>query len=72
MSIKNTQELRDLLLDSIDKVKKGEMEPKEAGAIVGLSAQVISSCHLDMAYAKVKIALGNKEMNSLQLSGPKK
>ena len=72
MSIKNTQELRDLLLESIEKVHKGDMEPKTAGAIVGLSGQVIKSCMVDISYAKTKATLNGKEVGSLALSGPKK
>lgn len=70
MSIKNTQELRDLLLESIQDVHKGTMEPKVAGAIVGLSGQVIKSCMVDIQYAKTKGLL--KDVGPLALSSPKK
>lgn len=73
MSIKNTQELRDLLLHSIEEVEKGNMEPKTASSIVGLSGQVIKSCMMDIAYAKAKAALNGKEVLPLALSsGAKK
>lgn len=54
MSIKNTQELRDLLLEVIEKVKNGQLEPRVAGSIVGLSGQIVKSCLLDIAYSKTK------------------
>lgn len=72
MAINNTQELRDLLLEAIEKVEKGTMETKVAGAIVGLSGQVIKTCMLDISYAKVKSVLSGKEISSLGLSAPKK
>lgn len=53
MSVKNTQELRELLLQAIEKTQKGDMEPRVASAIVGLSGQVINTCQVDMAYAKM-------------------
>lgn len=72
MNIKSTQELRDLLLEAITKVEKGDMDTKVSAAIVGLSGQVIQSCLLDISYAKLKASLGNKEFTPLALAGPKK
>ena len=71
MSINNTQELRDLLLDAIEEVKKGKMETKVAGSIVGLSGQVIKTCMVDIAYARAKSSMAGKEIASLALASPK-
>lgn len=70
MSIKNTQELRDLLLEAIAKVEKGDMDHKTAASIIGLSGVVISSCQLDINYAKVAKLIG--DVKSLPLAAGKK
>lgn len=71
--IKNTQELRDVLLAAIEKVEKGDMAPEDAGAIVGLSGRVLDSAKLDLLYAKTRATMGNAEIANLRLaSGVKK
>jgi hypothetical protein len=55
MSIKNTSDLRAMLLESIEAVKNGTMEPKQAHAIGGLSAKVIQSAKLDLDVLKFNL-----------------
>lgn len=52
MAIKNTAELRQMLLESIEAVKNGTMEPRAAHAIGNLSAKVIQSAKLDLDVMK--------------------
>ena len=72
MAINNTQELRDLLLNTIEDVKKGKIETKVASSIVGLSGQVIKTCMVDIAYARIKSMIPGKEIDPISLSSTKK
>lgn len=52
MAIKNTSELRQMLLETIEQVKAGSLDPKQAHAISNLSSKVIQSAKLDLEVLK--------------------
>jgi len=52
MSIRNTSDLRTMLLETIEAVRTGTMEAKAAHAISNLSAKVIQSAKLDLDVLK--------------------
>lgn len=55
MAIQNTSDLRRMLLDSIEAIKSGTMEPRAAHAISNLSAKVIQSAKLDLDVLKYNV-----------------
>lgn len=55
MSIKNTSDLRLMLLATIEGVKAGTIEPRQASAIANLSAKVIHSAKLDLDVLKFNL-----------------
>jgi hypothetical protein len=52
MSITNTEELRKMLLDTIEDVRTNKMEPKHAQAIAHLSGKILQSAKLDLDVIK--------------------
>lgn len=52
MAIQNTADLRKMLLESIEAVKEGTMDPRQAHAIGNLSSKVIQSAKLDLDVLK--------------------
>lgn len=55
MAIRNTSDLRLMLLESIEAVKVGTMDPRAAHAIGGLAAKIIQSAKLDLDVLKFNI-----------------
>lgn len=55
MSIKNTQDLRKMLIDSIQDVREGKLDPRDAMAISQLSSRVLQSAKLDLDVLKHNI-----------------
>lgn len=51
--IKNTSDLRKMLLDSIEGVRKGKMDSKQAQAISALSSRILQSARLDFDIMKL-------------------
>lgn len=51
--IKNTSDLRAMLLDTIEGVRDGSLEPLQARAISSLSCQILQSAKLDLDVAKL-------------------
>ena len=47
-SIKNTADLRSMLIDTIDGIKTGKLEPKQAQAISALAGKILMSARLDL------------------------
>lgn len=71
MSITNTAQLRGMLLETIEEVKKGSIDPRQAGAIASLSAKVIHSAKLDLDVKKFNLSvegMGRKTMKNEVLS----
>lgn len=62
-AIKTNTELRETLLDCINKVIDGKMEPRDAMAVSHLSANVLRSVILDLKVQK----LLNKDSNKAHL-----
>lgn len=58
-NIKNTADLRNLLLDVIDGVRKGKVDPQQAKAISGLSSQILQSARLDFNVMKMAMDTGS-------------
>ena len=52
MAIKNTSELRQMLLKTIEEVRSGKVEPRQAGAVASLAAKVLQSAKLDLEVLK--------------------
>ncbi len=57
-NIKNTADLRNLLLDVIDGVRKGKVDPQQAKAISGLSSQILQSARLEFNVMKMAMDTG--------------
>lgn len=53
MRVTNTEELRGLLLDTIEDVRRGKMDPKKAAAIGQLSGKILQSAKLDLEIVKL-------------------
>ena len=53
MAIKSTEELRHVLLESIEGVKSGKLEPERAQAIAHLAGRVIGSVRLDFDFSRL-------------------
>lgn len=50
--IKNTSELREMLLETIGMVRDGKTEPRQAQAIANLSSKILQSAKLDLEVLK--------------------
>lgn len=51
-TIKNTADLRKMLIDVIDSVRAGTIEPKAAREIVRISSAILDSARLDLEVLK--------------------
>lgn len=54
-NVRNTADLRQMLLDVIDDVRRGKVDPKEAKAISSLASQVLTSAKLDLDVRKAGV-----------------
>ena len=52
--MQNIQELRDILSEEIDKVRKGESSAAQVNAVTNATGKILSSIKLQMEYAKMK------------------
>ena len=50
---KTTASLRGVLLDSIERVRSGGMEPREAKAIADLADRIIETADLELRYSEI-------------------
>ena len=57
--ISNTSDLRKMLLEVIDSVKSGKMDPKQAQAIANISSKVLASCKVDLDMLRFNAVEGN-------------
>ena len=48
MAIKNTADLREMLIQTIEGVKDGKVDPRQAQAIANLSSKILHSAKLDL------------------------
>ena len=48
MSIENTDQVRQVLIEEIDLIKKGESNPSRANAVANLVGKILSSVKLDI------------------------
>lgn len=58
--IKTTAELREMLIDTIESVRDGSLEPAQARTIAALSGTVLQSAKLDLDYMRFHVA--NQDM----------
>lgn len=54
--IKNTADLRAMLIDTIEQVRSGSLDPKQARTIAALSGSVLQSAKLDLDYLRFSVA----------------
>lgn len=74
--VKNSEDLRGMLLSTIEDVREGKIDFKKAGAISSLSGKILYSAKLDMDFAKL-LHMGGKgkarvTVASVRLSNGKK
>ena len=63
MQIENTADLRRMLIETIEGVRTGSLDPRQAQAIASLSTKILHSAKLDLEVLRFNIA--NKDaMNS--------
>lgn len=51
-TIKNTADLRKMLIETIEDVRKGSIDPKQARTIATLSTTILSSAKLDLDFLR--------------------
>jgi hypothetical protein len=51
MTKRTSEDLREILFDSIDRVRQGSMEPKEAAIISNLADRIIRTVEVELNYA---------------------
>lgn len=69
-NIKNTADLRAMLIDTIDQVRNGSLDAKQARTIAALSTTVLASAKLDLDFLRFRVAnesLDVSAKNVLQL-----
>ncbi len=54
-NVKNTADLRSLLLEAIEGVREGKVSHQQAGAISALSARILQSARLDLDVLKLDL-----------------
>lgn len=54
--IKNTADLRKMLIETIESVRSGTLEPTQARTIAALSTTVLQSAKLDLDYLRFHVA----------------
>lgn len=73
-AIKNTQELREMLLQTIQEVKAGKVEVSVANSVANLSGKVLQTARYERDIAKDRARVNGvkPEPLSLPLSTPKR
>ena len=61
MEIKNTEQLREMLLESIQAVRDGKMDSPQAHAISSLSSRVLQSAKIDLDVIRMRKQMGINE-----------
>lgn len=56
VELKNTSELREMLLETINSVRTGKTDPRSAQAIANLSSKILQSAKLDLDVLKFNVA----------------
>lgn len=54
-TIRNTSDLRKMLLETIEGVRSGSVDPKQANAIATLSSKVLQSARLDLEMMRFNV-----------------
>lgn len=67
MQVNNTADLRKMLLDTINGVRSGSVDHKQAAAISNLSSRILQSAKLDLDVAKMKMVDSSASPSSLSL-----
>lgn len=55
-AIKNTSDLREMLLETIQSVREGTLDPKQARTIAALATTILHSAKLDLDMLRFNIA----------------
>ncbi len=61
VTIKNTSDLRKMLIETIDQVKSGTLDAKQARTIAAISTTILSSAKLDLDFLRFHAA--NSELD---------
>ena len=72
VKVETTTDLRRMLIETIDGVRSGKVDPKQAHAISGLSGRVLQSAKLDLEFLRFQREegkLGTTESKALRLVG---
>src|SRR5689334_13500427 len=59
-TVSSTQDLRQLLIDTINDVREGNIDARSASAIGGLAGKILQSAKLDLDCARLQISLGER------------
>lgn len=68
MKHRTTEHLREMLFDTIDKIKSGQMDFQEAKAVSDLAGRIVQSAELELKYSEIMLKL-RKEDDELS-AGP--
>jgi hypothetical protein len=68
-NVKNTADLRNLLLESIEGVRKGKVDHRQAQAISALSSRILQSARLDLDVMKMASEKATAAPASVSLMG---
>jgi len=71
MQIKNTAELRKVISEEIDSLRKGESAPSRANALATLAGVMLRSVKTDIETVRF-VASKNPQLNTAFLEAPKK
>lgn len=74
MSVQNTADLRSLLMETIEGVKDGSIEPRRAQAIGALTGKILQSAKLDLEVlrlTKQADGIGTKQFAIQLIEGKK-
>ena len=72
MSIENTDQVRQVLIEEIDLIKKGESNPSRANAVANLVGKILSSVKLDIEVQRYIGEGKASRMTTKLLTGVKK
>jgi hypothetical protein len=67
--IKNTADLREMLIGTIQQVRDGEIDYRQATAISGLTTKILQSAKLDLEVLKFRSLSPSADGQVLQLTG---
>jgi len=69
-TVKNTADLRIMLLEAIEGVRKGKVDHRQAQAISALSSRILQSARLDFDVMKLGLETNSSAPASVSLMAP--